>query len=222
MVLCLFPVAMAAAQEQQPMYNQVHIDAQVEQDVENDQLEVTLVVEKQGSRPDKIAAEINETMDWALQQSRNERDIDVSTRAYQTYPIYKNREIIGWRATQELQLKSTRITELTGLVGLLQARLQVRQMNFSPTRENRVRMENELISQAMEAFRQRAEIIKGHMDNMDYRIVNLHVNTGQGGPVMYREPMMARAMDSSAEMAPAVEAGTSKVIVTVSGSIQFF
>jgi predicted secreted protein len=41
--------------------------------------------------------------------------------------------------------------------------------------------------------------------------------------MMYNEAMMSRGMmDSAVEMAPAVEAGTSKVIVTVSGSIQFF
>jgi hypothetical protein len=41
---------------------------------------------------------------------------------------------------------------------------------------------------------------------------------------MYREQMMSRAMmDTAAEVAPAaVEAGTSKVVVTISGSVQFF
>jgi uncharacterized protein YggE len=56
---------------------------------------------------------------------------------------------------------------------------------------------------------------------MNYRIVNIQVSTGQSGPVMYRESMVSMAKTQDA-MAPAVEAGTSKVIVTVSGSIQFF
>ena len=89
-------------------------------------------------------------------------------------------------------------------------------MQFSPTRETRVKIENELISEAMDAFRQRAEIINQHMDEKNYRIINLHVNTGNSGPVMYREAMVSRAatMDMAMEMAPAVEAGTSKVVVT--------
>jgi len=51
-------------------------------------------------------------------------------------------------------------------------------------------------------------------------IVNMHINTGGGHdrPV-YAESRMT-AMDSKS--APAVEAGTSKITVTVSGSVQFF
>jgi predicted secreted protein len=223
LIYLLLPVSITLAADDGTLFNQVHIDAQVERNVENDQLEVSMQVEKQGNKPQDIASEINETMQWGLKLAKSNKDIEVSTRSYQTYPIYKNRLIVGWRATQKLNLKSIKITELTDLVGDLQERLQVKQMNFSPTRQTRARIENELISEAMDAFKQRAEIVKGHMDEKNYRIVDLHVNTGQSGPVMYQEAMMSRAMMSDAmEMAPAVEAGTSKVIVTVSGSIQFF
>ena len=223
LLLLLFPVSPGWGADNNTLFNQIHINAQVERDVENDQLEVSMAVEKQGNKPEDIAAEVNETMQWALNQANSNKDIEVSTRTYQTYPIYRNRLIVGWRATQELHLKSVAITDLTELVGNLQERLQVRQMNFTPTRETRMRTENELIGEAMEAFRQRAEIIKEHMEDKNYRIVNLHVGTGQNRPIMYDEVMMSRSMmDSAMEIAPAVEAGTSKVVVTVSGSIQFF
>jgi len=222
-ILIFMPVRTILA-EDETLFNQIHINAQVERNVENDQLEVTMLVEKQGSKPEEIATQVNETMQWALELANDKSEIEVSTRSYQTYPIYKNRLIVGWRATQELYLKSVAITDLTELVGKLQERLQVNHMQFSPTRETRVKIENELISEAMDAFRQRAEIINQHMDEKNYRIINLHVNTGNSGPVMYREAMVSRAatMDMAMEMAPAVEAGTSKVVVTVSGSIQYF
>jgi len=222
LVYLIVPVSLVYAVEDTPLFNQVHIDAQVERDVENDQLEVFMVVEAEGKQPDELAAKINETMQWALDQGKGQDDFEISTRSYQTYPVYQGRTIVGWRASQELLLKSVKISELTELVGKLQARLQVRHMNFSPTRQTRVKIENELISEAMAAFRQRADIIKGHMDQENYRIVNIHVNTGQSGPIMYKEAMMSsRAMMEDA-VAPAVEAGTSKVVVTVSGSVQFF
>ena len=218
----LLLVSVAYAAEDTTIFNQVHIEAQVERDVENDQLEVSMVVEEQGNQPADIAARVNETMQWALKLAKAEKGIDVSTRTYQTYPVYQDRFIAGWRAEQELLLQSTEISKLTGLVGKLQEKLQVRQMNFTPTKAARVKMENDLISEAMQAFRQRAEIIKGHMDNKNYRIVNIHVSTGQSGPVFYREAMMSMATREDAAMPPAVEAGTSKVIVTVTGSVQFF
>jgi predicted secreted protein len=164
LIYLLLPVSVVLAADDGIIFNQIYIDAQVERNVENDQLEVTMLVEKQGNKPEEIASEINESMDWGLKLVKATKDIEVSTRSYQTYPIYKNRLIVGWRATQELNLKSVNITDLTNLVGKLQERLQVRQMSFSPTRQTRVKMENDLISEAMEAFKQRAEIIKGHMD----------------------------------------------------------
>jgi predicted secreted protein len=223
LVLMVLPLSVSWADDDTTLFNQIHLQAQVERDVENDQLEVNLAVEKQGNSPEEIASEVNETMKWALDQANSIDDIEVKTGSYQTYPIYQNRLIVGWRASQELVLKSVEITSLTELVGDLQERLQVRQMNFSPTRTTREKIENDLISEAMESFKQRAEIVGKHMDNDNYRIVNLHINTGQSGPVMFQEAMMSRAaINSAVDIVPAVEAGTSKVIVTVSGSIQFF
>jgi len=94
-------------------------------------------------------------------------------------------------------------------------------MSFSPTKETRVKIENDLINEAMEAFKDRVNIIKTHMDNKDYRIVDLRINTGQAQPIIYQERMMSMTTTRIAD-APAVEAGTSKVVITVSGSVQFF
>ena len=220
LILLLFPVALMAQQE--ILFNQINLDVQSERDVDNDQLEVLMQVDEEGNRPEDIASRVNEKMDWALELARGKKDIEVKTGTYQTYPVYNDRYIVNWRANQQLNLRSTNITALTELVGSLQEKLQVVQMSFSPTKATRTRIENELISEAMEAFRKRAELLKPHMDNMNYRIVNLNISTGQaGGPIMYREMAMA-AKSSDAMMAPAVEAGTSKVVVTVSGSIQFY
>ena len=124
---------------------------------------------------------------------------------------------------QQLELKSTRITELSELVGELQKRLQVKNMSFSPTRETRVQYENELIEEAMLAFKQRIEIVKKHMDEKNVRIVNMHVNTSNGyQQPIYRERATASEFSSLSVDLPAVEAGTSKITVNVSGSVQFF
>ena len=152
----------------QVLFNQVFIDAQVERDVENDQLSVTMVVEHEGNQPDDIARKVNKDMQLALNLAKTRKGIEVGTGSYQTYPVYKVRIIVGWRATQELQLRSVNISELTELVGELQKKLQVRQMSFSPTKETRVKIENDLINEAMEAFKDRINIIKTHMDNKDY------------------------------------------------------
>jgi predicted secreted protein len=218
--LLLFLISPVIAHDNEPLFNQVNLQAQSERDVPNDQLTVMLAVEAKGKEPANIADKINKNMDWALNKAKKHNDIESRTLSYNTNPIYDKRTVIGWQANQQLELKSKNITDLTDLVGRLQERLQVKNMNFSPTRETREHYENELIEEAMIAFKQRVKIIKKHMDEKNVRIVNIHVNTGDGRPQpIYAESRMM-AMDS--KRAPAVEAGTSKVTVIVSGSVQFF
>lgn len=210
------------ANDDEVLFNRVTIQAQAERDIPNDEMQVLLVTEHQGKDPKSISEKVNSDMAWALRLLGKHKDIKSSTRAYQTYPIYKDRDVVGWRVSQELQLKSKETTGLSELVGKLQDRLQVRHMQFNTTKETRDRYENELIEEALEAFKRRAAIVKKYMDDKDYRIIDLHVNTnGFRGPVAYQE---RRAKFSSLAVAdaPVVEAGTSKLTVTVSGSIQFF
>lgn len=212
----------ARAQDNEPLFNLVNLQVQSERDVPNDQLTILLVVEAEGKEAAKIAEKINKDMDWALNKTRKQENIETRTLSYNTYPVYDKRSVIGWRAMQQLELKSTNVTELTELVGTLQERLQVKNMQFSPKKETREHYENDLIEEAMIAFKQRVEIVKKHMDEKNVRIVNLHVNTGGGHPQPIYQERAMMAMDSMAKSAPAVEAGTSRITVTVSGAVQYF
>lgn len=214
------PVSAAADDNNDALFNQVHLEASAERDVENDRLEVTLAVEVQGKEPGRIAAEVNEVMDWALKKAGSASDIEAQTGSYQTYPVYRDQVVIAWRARQQLLLKSQKITELSELVGVLQEKLQVKQMHFSVSPEARREAENALISEAMQAFKQRIMTVKGHLDGSDYRVVNLHINTGRPSPVIYQERAMAMSTRDAA--APAVESGSSQVTVTINGSVQFY
>ncbi len=208
------------AHESEPLFNQVNLQAQSEREVPNDQLTVLLAAEEEGKEAAKIANKINKDMDWSLTKTKSHQDIETRTLSYNTYPVYDKSTVVAWRAAQQLELKSTNITALSELVGVLQERLQVKNMSFSPTKETRKRYEDELIEEAMIAFKQRVELIKKHMDNKNVRIVNLHVNTGGGYPTpVYAENRM---MSMSSKNSPAVEAGTSNISVTVSGSVQYF
>ena len=220
-VLLLCIALSANAHDQERLFNEVQLYATVERDIPNEELKVFLVAEHQGSDPSEIARRVNRDMDWALGKARNSENIETRTMSYHTSPIYRDRNITGWRASQELELTSQSVEELTELVGELQEKLQVRQMTFSPTSETRDRYEKELIGLAMEEFKNKVEVVGRHMTNMDYRIIRLDINTSdQNMPrVAYAERAV---MSMDAAMAPAVEAGTSKISVTVNGSVQFY
>ena len=207
--------------EDETLFNTVNLQASAEREIPNDEMIVLLATEHEGSDTADLAAKINSDMQWALELIKKYSSVDSQTKSYQTYPTYRKQVVIGWRASQQVMIKSKDISALSELVGKLQEKLQVKQMSFNPTKETRVNYENELIEEAMQAFLARVDIVKKHMPEKNQRIINLNINTGG-----YRPPVMhaQRAMTNSMEMAsaPAVDAGTSKLTVTVSGSIQFF
>lgn len=220
-VIALNPVS-AFAHDDETLFNVVNLQAQAEREIPNDQMTVILVTEHEGSDPAAISREINRDMKWALDIIETHNEVDTKTGGYQTYPVYNKQTITGWRGNQQVEIRSMNIDDLTELTGRLQEHLQVRQMVFSPTDATRKQHENALIEEAMEAFRERIAIVGKHMDQKNYRIVNINVNTGgYQPPVLFeRSALKSMAMDTSAS--PAVEAGKSRITVTVNGSVQFF
>jgi predicted secreted protein len=211
----------ASAHEDETLFNVFNLQAQAEREIPNDQMIVTLATEHEGSNAASISQEINRDMQWALDIIKTYKDVDSKTGNYQTYPIYNKQTITGWRSSQQIEIKSENMAGLTELVGKLQEKLQVTQMNFSPTDATRKQHENELIEEAMLAFRERVAIVGKHMDQKSHRIVNIHINTGgYQPPIMYERAMKTMAMDVAPSLA--VEAGMSKITVTVNGSVQFF
>ena len=211
------------ADDDDVLFNEVQLQARAEREIPNDEMLAVLVVEHQGKQPAEIAAKVNQDMDWALGKVKKVKEVSSKTGSYRTNPLYREGNIIGWQTSQELELKSQSVTDLTNLIGDLQEKLQVRQMVFVPTEETRSTHEDELIELAMEAFKRRVEIVRKHMDNKDYRIIRLMVNTSDqfAPPVMFGA--RARMATMAAEVStPSVEAGTSKIVVTVDGSVQFF
>lgn len=220
LLLWLLPALTSAyaANNKDILFNQVFLQASAQGRVENDRLAVTLVAEAQGKTPAQAAGTVNEAMAWAVKKAKSASGVEGQTGSYRTIPVYRDQTIIAWRASQQLLLKSEDITGLAELAGELQKRLQVRQMQFTVSPAARRKAEDALIGEAMEAFKQRVKTVQKHMDGKDYRIVNLHINTGGPPPVVLPE----RAMAMQAGKAPAVEPGNTDITVIVSGSVQFF
>jgi predicted secreted protein len=209
------------AHEAETLFNVINLQAEAEREIPNDQMTVILATEHEGSNAASISQDINKDMQWALDIIKTYKDVNSKTGNYQTWPIYNKQTISGWRSSQQVEIRSENMAGLTELVGKLQEQLQVRQMTFSPTDATRKQHENELIEEAMVAFKERVAIVGKHMDQKSHRIVNININSGgYQPPIMYERAMKTMAMDSS--LAPSVEAGMSKITVTVNGSVQFF
>ena len=139
----------------------------------------------------------------------------------QTYPVYAKGNVLqGWRGRAEIRIESKDFEAASALIGKLQAGMQLGGMNFTVSPEARRQVENELIGEAIAAFKARAEIVRGALSGRSYKLQRLNVANGYNTP----QPRfaMARAMSSGAAevAAPGLEAGVSMVTVSASGAIE--
>ncbi len=209
----------AAFADDELRYNQVRLQSQQNEAVSNDTMHVSMNTYAEMQDPAKLAAKINNDMEWALQQAKQVQGVKINTGSYQTWPITRKEVTTGWRGQQDLVLESADTETLSRLVGQLQDRLQIKSMNFTVSDEKRAGVENRLIDAALDAFKQRAGIIGDNLKASGFRIVEINVNTSTQRPPMLRQARMA-SMSMEASDAVAVEGGESDVSVTVNGTIE--
>jgi predicted secreted protein len=198
----------------------LHVSASSERDVDNDRMDVTLQVERSGADTAALAREVRQIMDRALAMGRDYPAVKLRTPAYTTQAVYERRNgdmrQTGWRIIQTLELEGTDLEAVTELVGRLQqGNLQVVSMGFSVSRERREQVRRELTDEAIDLWREKAGAAARRLQAGHWRAEELAIQDELDGPPV--RPMMARALDV-AESAPAVEAGTSRVRVQVSGT----
>jgi predicted secreted protein len=217
-MLAALPVA--ADQERGLDYNLVRLEADAAAEVPNDLMRVTLAVEHNARDAAALPPLVNADMRWALDLAKQRPSVKAQSGEYTTQPEYAAGRIVGWRAIQVLELESEDFAEVTALATELQQKLQVRAMEFAPTRATRLRVENELTAAALRAFAAKAKLITETMGAARYEVVEVNV----GGTPVYKsqrgaEMAMMRAADAAAPPI-AVEGGTATLTVTVNGQIQ--
>jgi len=204
-------------------YNQISLRAEASQEVGRDLMIVTLYTEEQNTDPAKLAAAVSTTLNKAIGQAKQVKDITLRQGSRNSYPIYDNKggKITGWRERAELRLESADFAALSKLTGELLTDLKMGGMDFAISTATRQTSEDALLKDAVNAFKARAQLATEALGGKGYKIVNLNLNTN-GYPQPYmRAPMMMKAASMDAEsVTPEVEAGTSKVSMTADGVIE--
>ncbi|MDD2770229.1 MAG: SIMPL domain-containing protein [Methylococcus sp.] len=219
LLLALQALSAAHADEGPPLtYDRIDLSSEAQGDVQNDLLVAVLSSEAEGPKAAALAAEVNKAIAQAIARSKEMPEIKVQTLNYQTSPVYQKERISGWRVKQSIRLESADAAKLGGLLGELQQQLHLDSVDYDTSPAKLKESEDELIKEALAAFRRRAELVAQEMGRSRYRIVALRVDTG-GNPI---RPMTmgVRAM-AAAPVAPVqIEAGTQKIEVSVSGTIE--
>jgi predicted secreted protein len=218
LILAGLLAATTAAHADELNYNVISISAKAEREVPNDLMRVQLMVEHQANKAKDVSQKVNADMAWALAQLK--QGLKYETQQYNTYPVYEKTKIKAWRASQQLMVQSENFEQLSNIILVLQNKLQVKNMSFEPTKKTRKKVEDELVAEALDAYKSRASLVQKNMQAKSYKVVNMQVNTQGNYSPMYRsQPRMKMAM-SVAEAAPAVKGGNSTLSVNVNGQIQ--
>ena len=215
--------ALPALAAEELHYNQISLRAEVSQEVARDLMIVTLYTEEQNTDPAKLAADVSTTMNKALAQAKQVKDITLRQGSRNSYPIYdtKGQKITGWRERAELRLESADFAALSKLTGELLGDLKMGGMDFAIADPTRKASEDQLLKEAVTAFKARAQLATNALGGKDYKLVSLSLN---GGGFQAPMPMRMGAMKSMAEAdaapTPEIEAGSSQVSVNADGVIE--
>jgi len=201
--------------------NVFSLSASASGEAANDLMRVTVVAQDEGEDSAELQSQVNANMQWAISRLRPYTQIDVKTQDYQTFPKYdkKRKNVIGWRASQSLNLETTDVKSAGDAIRTLQERLQVTSIQFQPTESTRSAVEDQLINEALDAFKQRASLIRSNIGAPGYNLLDINVQTGAA----FSQPQFrteSYSVRSSSVAEPALEAGSSQITVNVSGRIQ--
>lgn len=206
------------------LYNVYSLSGEASAEVQNDLMIATLVVQQEDADPAKLAEKVNSTMSWATEQLGGFDTIKLSTRDYQTYPRYdssQTRRLIGWRATQSLQLETEDFGAAGQAIQKLQERLQVQGIRHMAKESTRQQASDALISEALDAFKARALLVQKNMGSNGYTVLDVNIQTGESStPMFSARSEMADMVRSSVATEPTLESGTSRVNVQVFGRVQ--
>lgn len=202
--------------------NVLQLSAQGSVDVQQDLLQMTLVATRDGADAAAVQSQLKGALDAALNEAKKQAQagqLDVRTGNFNLSPRYtREGKINGWQGRAELVLEGRDFPRIAQTAGRITT-LNVENVGFDLSREQRQRSASEAQKLAIDSFRQKAGELARGFGFADYSLREVSVNDSSesgGRPRM----MAAQAKSFSADAPVPVEAGKTTVVVTVSGSVQ--
>ena len=208
-------------QPEPPRYNQVDLQAEVAREIQNDLMLASVHAEANDASAAKVADQLNRVTADALKTAGDFKSVKPRSGFNQTFPVYdRNNKLTGWRGRAEVRLESKDFAAMANLIGKLQSSMQLGGVTFTVSPELRRQTENDLITEAVAAFRSRADIATKAIGGKSYRIRRIGINTGGMFPPPRPMAAQARAAAPAEVTPPTFEGGTSTVQVSANGSVQ--
>lgn len=206
----------------QALQNVAQLSASATVEVQQDMLTIAMSTTREGSDSAAVQNQLRVALDAALTEAKKTAQpglMEVRTGNFSLYPRYaKDGKINGWQGTTEVLLEGRDFPRITAAAGKMQT-LTLGQVGFALSREARDRVEGEAQAQAIAGFKAKAAQIAKSFGFTSYTLREVSINANDQGQVRPRMMAMeARAVTSDAPIP--VEAGSSTVLVDVTGSVQ--
>jgi len=195
----------------------VQFDASASQLAENDSMRATLFVEVQNSTPNGASAQVTQAANEALKVLQQDANLRVRTGAYRTYPVSEKGSIKAWRARSELIIESDKIDRVSAAIEAVSGSMQLASVEFFPSDSTRKQVEDALIDQAIRAFLDKARRIAKSFGAERFELCEASVTNLADGPPP--RPMMRAMAADPVAAAPEFGSGTTRLSVTVTGTI---
>ncbi len=203
--------------------NVIQLTANGTVEIQQDFLAVTLSTMREGSDANAVQTQLKKAIDTALIEAKKQEKggaMDVRTGRFSLTPTWgRDGKTTGWQGQAEVVLEGEDFTRIAATAGKVQT-LTVSQLNFGLSQAQRDKAERDAQDRAITAFKTRAaDIATGFgFSSFSLREVTVQVNDQDNGP---RPRMMAMEAKVGGQGSPLpVDAGTTAIVVNVSGSVQ--
>jgi predicted secreted protein len=200
------------------------LDAQAKSLVANDEMQVILAIERDGSDLSAMNQAVLQALASAISDAKKVDGVRARMGTVQTNPNWTAQgKSNGWRVRGEvslsLQNSAQNFVSLGNLAGQLSQKLQLSGINFKLSDDARTAAEKQLIKNAAAAFRAKAQDAASALGFKTFDIKELNLNNGNN-IIIRQAPMMKTMRSDSMSSAPVPsEGGDSEVTVTFSGTV---
>lgn len=220
--LALLLLVSVPAMAEEPKGTDVSLSATAEAMLPNDEAVVRFRIEAEGPKADALRQQVNRISQAVGERLGREKGLVQQTTDRRIEPVWhydsaSRRQIRdGWRLVQGWRVTTTRLDAVPDwLDGIERAGAHLDGLSFRASRQAQRAALDRLRMQAVSEFRAQAAVTAKALGASSYRILRLNTNAMVPRPMM---PMMAMARSENAPT-PTLEAGESRLSVTVSGDI---
>jgi predicted secreted protein len=195
------------------------LSTQASTEVLQDVVDITLFYEQEAQDPASLTDALNKRTATALRQAQGVSGVSAHTGMFSISPATdRDGHISAWHGRSEVVLESHDFAAASKLAGEMNATMQVGSVAFSLSPEAQRSVNGKLTDEGIASFREQAEAAARAFGYTGYSIQR--VTVGKEGPLRPIMAMRAMAVDSGGSAPLPIAGGTSRVTVTVSGSVQ--